>query len=93
MSNNNSKYFKLFVLVAALPFMYGCGGGTGSLLSFLFGAGAGIGDLVCLTCGGGGGGGGGIATLVQPEPASMLLLGSGLAAMSYFKAKAGRRSK
>jgi len=102
MNKNNFKYVKLIALAAALPFIYGCGGaGVGSLVSFLFGGGGlgSIGDIALLGgLGGGiggaaGGGAAGVASLVQPEPASMLLLGSGLMTMSYFKAKAGRRNK
>ena len=105
MNKNNFKYLKLFALAAALPFIYGCGGGAGigSLVGFLFGSGGlgSIGDIALL--GGIGGGiagavggaasGGGAAGIATPEPATMLLLGSGLMTMSYFKAKAGRRNK
>jgi len=85
------------------------GVGTGSLLGFLFGgglsggteiallaAGAGGGIAGALGLGGAAGGGAGaagIATLVQPEPASMLLVGSGLMALGYFKSKINQRSK
>ena len=93
MKNNNFKHLKLIALALALPFIYGCGGGASSLLGFLFGSGGSIGDIVLLVGGGGGGGGGGLAGLHSPEPASMLLLGSGLMAMSYFKSKTNRRSK
>jgi len=87
---------KFVVLASALPFIYGCGagGGVGSLVSFLFGGGLGsIGDIVLLGGGGGGGGGGAIASLTQPEPASLLLIGSGIMAMTYFKSKTDRHSK
>jgi len=98
MNKNNFKYFKLFALAAALPFIYGCGGaGVGSLVGFLFGGGGlgSIGDIALLGGIGGGiaGAGGGAAGITSPEPATMLLLGSGLMTMSYFKAKAGRRNK
>jgi len=103
MDKNNFNYLKLFALAAALPFIYGCGGaGVGSLIGFLFGSGGlgSIGDLALLGLGGIGGGiagvtdgGAGLASLHQPEPATMLLLGSGIMTMSYFKAKIGRRNK
>jgi len=103
MNTNNSKYLKLIALAAVLPFIYGCGGGAGvgSLIGFLFGGGGlgSIGDIALLGgIGGGitgaaGGSAAGLAGLQTPEPASMLLLGSGLMTMSYFKAKAGRRNK
>lgn len=80
---------KLVKLVALLPFVYGCGGGSGvsSLASFLFGS-TGIGGGIALLSGAAAdvaiSGGSSVATLVNPEPASMLLLGSGLAAAAYF---------
>ena len=92
------KYLKcsnLLILTVILPFIYGCvpGSDTSSLTGFLFGGG-GLGGVALLDGGGAAlGGGAELATLHQPEPASMLLLGSGLAAMSYFKSKTGRRKK
>jgi len=94
-AKNYQRCLKFVVLASALPFIYGCGGGgVGSLVGFLFGGGLGgsIGDIVLLG-GGGGGGGGSIASLIQPEPASLLLIGSGIMAMTYFKSKADRHSK
>jgi len=96
MQKHNYKYIKLIALAAVLPFIYGCGAGVGSLVGFLFGGGGLTGSEIALlgsTGVLGGGGGAGLATLSQPEPASMLLVGSGLLAMGYFKSKADRRSK
>ena len=103
MKKDNCKYLKFIALAAALPFIYGCGAGAGigSLVGFLFGGGGlgSIGDIALLGgIGGGiggaaGGGAAGVATLIQPEPASMLLVGSGIMAMSYFKSKTDRHSK
>lgn len=96
MEKNNSRYLKFVALAATLPFIYGCGGaGVGSLVGFLFGGGGGIGDIALLGLGGSSflGGGAGLAAVHSPEPASMLLVGSGIMAMSYFKSKANRRSK
>jgi len=96
---NLRKCLKLVALAAALPFIYGCGtgAGIGSLVGFLFGGG---GTEIALLGGGGlpsvlglGGEGAGVASLVNPEPASMLLVGSGLMAMSYFKSKTNRKNK
>jgi hypothetical protein len=94
------KYFsritKLFVLTAGLPFVYGCGSGAGvgSLVGFLFGSGGlGGGEIALLGSSAGSAasgvlsGGANVASLVNPEPASMLLLGSGLIAISYFTSK------
>lgn len=92
----SSKIKKLAILTGVLPLLYGCGGGgSGALLAFLFGS-AGIGGGTALLGGGGsgvGGGGTSLATLHSPEPASMLLIGGGLMAMSYVKAKMDQRNK
>jgi len=101
-AKNYQRYLKFIVLAFALPFIYGCGGGggVGSLIGFLFGGGGlgSIGDIALLGGIGGGiggavGGAAGVASLVQPEPASVLLIGSGIMAMTYFKSKKDRRNK
>ncbi|MCK5014300.1 MAG: PEP-CTERM sorting domain-containing protein [Candidatus Omnitrophica bacterium] len=94
MEKKYSKFLKLITLAGALPFIYGCGSsaGTGALLGFLFGGSTGIGLLTTVKDTGLGVGTE-LATLSQPEPASMLLLGSGLAVMTYFKSKANRYNK
>ena len=71
------------ILSVLLPFVYGCQGGGGAL-GFLGGSGGGSGGSFV---GGGDIGGGGITTIVQPEPTTMLLLGSGMAAMAAYKRK------
>ena len=95
MEKRYSKILKMFALVGILPFIYGCGsgGGTGALLGFLFG-GAGVGGGTLALLSGSvadaaltGGAATQLATLHQPEPASMLLIGGGLAVMTYFKSK------
>ena len=73
------------VLVSMLPFVYGClsGGGGGSSASAgsvvgggsFSGGGEGIGT----------GAGGGLETIHNPEPATMLLVGGGVAAMAYYR--------
>ena len=81
------------ILSVMLPFASGCngggsGGGTASLGS-LFGASSGG---ATLTGGGPGGAGAGagvgadaLATIHQPEPTTMLLVGGGMMAMAYFR--------
>jgi len=76
------------LLAIIVPLISGCGGGVAALgfLGSFFGA-----------AGGGGSGGGlgiinvpgsdAISSITQPEPASMLLMGGGMAAMAYFKSK------
>jgi len=95
-AKNYRGYLKFIVLASALPFIYGCGGGgVGSLISFLFGSGGlgSIGDIALIGSGGGGIIGSGAASLINPEPASMLLVGSGIMAMAYFKSKTKLRRK
>ena len=88
MGKGSSKFLKLVALAGALPFVYGCGsgGGTSALLSMLFGVGGG--GVGIFSSAAEGIASSGIAesamTLVNPEPASMLLIGSGLVAMTYF---------
>jgi hypothetical protein len=74
---------KSYAFLLFLPLLAGCGSGGGGLaalgLGSLFGGGV-SGGLALL-----GGGAGTIASVHNPEPASMFLLGSGVAAMSFFK--------
>lgn len=104
MGNAYFKYFRLIVFAAMLPFVYGCvpGADVGSLAGFLFGGGGLGGDTIALlgegaaaggTLAAPGGSGAELATLHNPEPATMFLFGSGLMAMTYFKSKLGRRNK
>lgn len=84
---------KLTIMAVLAPFIYGCGGGGGGLAgltSFLFGSGSGLSFL----SGGGSVSPTGIssigltsaeiATIHQPEPTSLLLLGSGVVAMAAY---------
>jgi len=98
MINSIFKSLKLVGLAVALPFIYGCGSGAGvgSLVGFLFGGGGSLssGEIALLGSGIGetlAGTGAGLATIHQPEPATMVLFGSGLMAMTYFKSKTGRK--
>ena len=83
---NSKKWPKLLAAVLLTPLMTGCGGGAALLgLGSLFGglgAGGGIGGAGLLP-----GAGAGIASIHNPEPASMLLVGGGIATMAYFKNK------
>lgn len=86
-----TKAKNLALLSILLPFVYGCGSDSG-LLGSLFG-GSGGSSSIGLLAGGGGGAGGGAAlpTLVNPEPATMLLLGGGVVAMRYLKQRKNRK--
>jgi hypothetical protein len=82
--------FKSYAFLLFLPILSGCGSGGGGLaalgLGSLFGGGV-SGGLALL-----GGGAGTIAHTHNPEPASMFLLGSGVAAMSFLKKKASKKN-
>jgi len=95
----NTAYYKLvnfLVLFLLLPWISGCGGG-----------GAGIAGLLGSLFGGGGGSGGsglagfisdgsGVTTLARlhnPEPCTMLLMGSGLIAMAFANKKKDKTNK
>lgn len=82
------------------------GGGLSALSSFLFGGEGGLGFLgggsgssplgigagAALSSAAGLSVGGEIATLVNPEPASMMLLGSGLVAMKFLQSQKNRKT-
>lgn len=92
-----SKQINLLALAAVLPFVQGCGagvGGIGALTSFLFGEGGSIGSFLPLGIAAvtGGGGGAELAALHNPEPATMLLVGGGMATMAYFRSRKNRNS-
>jgi len=82
------------MLSAVMPILTGCQGASG------FGA-IGLGSLFAGFGGIGGNGGssalissgGDLATISNPEPASMLLMGSGMAAMAFFKSRKNKRQQ
>ena len=92
MSKDVIYRIKNFLMLSILlPVVYGCGGGGGGGdLASLFGGSPSSGSSVVT---GGGGeiiiGGGGVEeilpTLHNPEPATLLLIGSGIAAIGYLK--------
>ncbi|MFH1359977.1 MAG: PEP-CTERM sorting domain-containing protein [Candidatus Omnitrophota bacterium] len=81
MNKTIARVLNFAILAGSLPFIYGCGPGGSSAGIF--------GDSLAGVVGSGSvaTGGGSIATIHNPEPATMLLLGSGLAAMAIYKRK------
>jgi hypothetical protein len=85
------RLFNAFSMLAIVPLLAGCtGGGLAALgLGSLFGLGGGSGaslfggsQLAFL-----GETGGSIPVLHNPEPATMVLMGTGIAAMAYFRSR------
>lgn len=93
MKNTITMVKKIGPMALALPFIVGCGGGGAAFLGSLFGASGTLlassasaaGGAAAAAAGAGAAGAG--ATLVNPEPATMLLMGSGMAAMAIFKSR------
>lgn len=93
-------------LLALMPVLTGCGGGggggTGSLGS-LFGGGSSGGSSAGLTTSGGSGAAElalaagqaaeGVSVIVNPEPATMMLMGGGMATLAYFKSRGNKTPK
>ncbi len=89
-----SRIISFAILSVLLPFVYGCGGGGGGALGFLGGGGGGFFGSSFFGGGGSAAAAGGsfvgsagpaFSVITNPEPATMLLLGGGLAAMAAFK--------
>lgn len=83
------RFINFIILSIILPVVYGCNG-TSSTLTGDSNAGGAISGLAGSLGGDGGGVGAGgegsaMATIHNPEPATMFLLGSGLIAINYYK--------
>jgi len=81
---NNIKKFGL--LAITVPLLTGCGGGGAAALGLgsLFGFAGGGSPTIGIA---GPGPGPGLAAIVNPEPASLLLMGGGMAAMAFYKSR------
>jgi hypothetical protein len=83
--NSMFNKFRNLTLLALVPLLTGCGGGGAALLGSLFSS---------VASGGGAGSGfspfgftSTIASVHNPEPASLLLMGGGMTALAYFRKK------
>ena len=82
-----------FLMVTALPLLSGCnggGGGGGAVVGGLFGASSDGGSTLGGLSDGGAGvggavGGASLASIHNPEPTTMLLVGGGMMAIAYFR--------
>lgn len=91
MLKNKLLLAKVTLFAVVLPFIYGCqGGGGGGSTSGFIGGGSGSSLAGGGSIGGGGGFGGGGEEIINPEPASMLLFGSGMMAMALWKRKTAK---
>lgn len=79
------------ILSVLLPVVYGCNGGSGggsASLGSLFAGGSPSGSSTGSTSGSvGSGGGDALASIQNPEPATMMLIGGGVAAMAYLRSR------
>ena len=93
MRKNNYINIRTIIVCLSLPLLAGCGGGGSGLLGLvgsLFGGpigGAGLLSLLDSGIGFTNDGGAGLAAVHNPEPATMLLLGGGMAAMARLKSR------
>ncbi len=94
MKNMYNRIINFTILSVLMPFVYGCGGGggsagTSSLSSVLGSSSSGSGDGGSGTISSfssiSGDGGQSLALIHNPEPATMLLISGGLAAMAFYK--------
>jgi len=91
------RNINLAILAVIIPCLHGCGGGggVGELANFLFGSGNGVlgSGSGSLPPGIAGTIPGNLPTMSNPEPSSMLLIGAGMAAMTYYKARNNKNAK
>ena len=80
MRTNIARVINFAILSIVLPCVYGCIPGAAAFLGNSGGAGAASGGTLLAS-----GGGAAIATIHNPEPATMLLMGAGMMAMAYYK--------
>ena len=97
--NHKIEKLRLIALSAMTLLLCGCGGGGGGIAGvtgFLFGGGSGFGSGsggAFLASTGGVASIGQVATIVNPEPTTMLLMGSGVAVMGYYQTLKNRNRK
>ena len=82
-----ARSHNIAMFAVILPFVYGCNGGGGGISASVGGLFGGKTASIASLTTDVSSGSGGLATLHNPEPATMVLLGSGMLMMGYLRSR------